>query len=239
MIFHPCYDGFECAKLKLPLDYFNGTYPGESISLALTKLPAKVPVNDPRYGGPLLLNPGGPGGPGALINLMEGRLLQTIVDSAVDPESESQSEGFTNTEKYFDIIGFDPRGIGWTEPGVYCMPDEPSYWSWKLREQTEGILGSSDAALGRLWSMTHAYGAACKQIMDDEDGPNIKQYMTTASVARDMLEIVERHAEYVSSQIAEIDTEWPGDKQSWLIDQQLEAPKLQYWGFSYGTCTQP
>lgn len=59
--FHQCFDLYECAKLKVPLDYFNGTYPDESVSIAITKLPAKVPVHDRRYGGPILINPGGPG----------------------------------------------------------------------------------------------------------------------------------------------------------------------------------
>lgn len=171
---------------------------------------------------------------------MEGKLIQPLVDSAVDPDSLAQPDDFMSSERYFDIIGFDPRGIGWTEPGITCMPDSPSLWSWKLREQTEGILGSSDAALGRLWSIEHAYGSSCKQAMDNEEGPDIKQYMSTASVARDMLEIVERHAEYVAKKTAQINaakstiraTCSRGGAQNHKFP---ELPKLQYYGFSYGT----
>jgi pimeloyl-ACP methyl ester carboxylesterase len=102
------------------------------------------------------------------------------------------------------------------------------------------MLGSSDAALGRLWSMNHAYGSSCKQATDDEEGPDIKQYMSTASVARDMLEIVKRHAEYVAKKIAKIKAE----KSQTLArcprggpqDHNTPGlPKLQYYGFSYGT----
>jgi pimeloyl-ACP methyl ester carboxylesterase len=122
--------------------------------------------------------------------------LQTIVDSDVHPDNHNSTDA-----RYYDIIGFDPRGVGETRPAVWCM-DDAAAWSWNLRESEEGILGSSDAALGRLWAMTHAWGESCKQAINEEEGLNIKQYnikqyVSTASVARDMLEIVERHAEVV------------------------------------------
>ncbi|KAF1839952.1 uncharacterized protein K460DRAFT_390178 [Cucurbitaria berberidis CBS 394.84] len=228
--FHKCFDGFECAKLSVPLDYFNGTYPDERVNIAIAKLPAKVPVDDPRYGGPILLNPGGPGGPGATFALMVAKSLQTIVDSGADSSTASSSP------KYFDLIGFDPRGIGETEPAAKCLPDEPSSWSWSLRENNEGILGSSDAALGRLWSMNHAFGASCKQAMDAEDGPDIKEYVSTAFVARDMLEITERHAEYVVKQADQLSVQRTTRPRSRCREAYVPGKaKLQYWGFSYGT----
>jgi pimeloyl-ACP methyl ester carboxylesterase len=138
--------------------------------------------------------------------------------------------------RYYDIIGFDPRGIGWTEPHAECMADAAT-WSWTLREGEEGILGSSDAALGRLWSMTHAWGTSCEQSVEAEDAPDIKQYMTTALVARDMLEIVERHATWVAQQLEM--RRYPYDIPArYEPDTALYKPKeakLQYWGFSYGT----
>ncbi|CAE7202493.1 hypothetical protein PTNB73_05715 [Pyrenophora teres f. teres] len=223
LVFHKCFDGFECAKLSLPLDYFNDSYPGHTVSIAITKLPAVVPVDDPRYGGPILLNPGGPGGAGAAFALTTAESVQAIVDPHLQPEHASTDA------RYFDIIGFDPRGIGWTEPAARCMPDLPSAWSWNLRETNEGLIGSSDAALGRLWSMTHAFGTSCKLAEEDQNDPDIKLYMSTASVARDMLEITERHDEYVAKEVARkagncrYNTYIPGKS------------KLQYWGYSYGT----
>lgn len=228
--FHKCFDDFECAKLVVPLDYFNGTYPDETVSIAIAKLPAKVPVDDPRYGGPILLNPGGPGGPGAWFALLVGQALQGVVDSAIGPER------FSDDARYFDLIGFDPRGIGLTEPLAKCMPDQASSWSWALRENDEGIPGSSDAALSRLWSMTHAYGASCKQNADAEDGPDIKEYMSTATVARDMLGITEKHAEYVAKQVAQLAAQKTGRRLGCHKNGYTHGEsKLQYWGFSYGT----
>jgi hypothetical protein len=51
-----------------------------------------VPHNSSSYRGPILINPGGPGGSGVDFGLNLGKQLSTIVG----PE--------------FDIIGFDPRG---------------------------------------------------------------------------------------------------------------------------------
>ncbi|KAI8940241.1 hypothetical protein NX059_003943 [Plenodomus lindquistii] len=228
--FHDCNDGFQCAKLSLPFDYFNGTHPNATVSIAITKLSARVSVDDPRYGGPILINPGGPGGPGALFALLAGRSLQMVTDPGSSPAD------LPHEAKFYDILGFDPRGIGMSEPAAVCIPSVPSSWSWGLRESNEGILGSSDAALGRLWSMTHAYGSSCEKALEDEDGPDIKEYMSTASVARDMLEITEKHAEYVAEQRAQLAAQKAG-KTLGCHDtgyRRGEA-KLQYWGFSYGT----
>ena len=57
-------------------------------------------------GGPILLNPGGPGGSGIGLLLGAGRHISDALDD---------SDG-----KYFDLMSFDPRGIGLTEPGVHC-----------------------------------------------------------------------------------------------------------------------
>lgn len=100
--FHKCFGRFECAKLSLPWDYFNGTYPNHTVSIAITKIPARVPVDDARYGGPILFNPGGPGGPGAAVAIVLGHALQQIVDSSVETSTPSTDA------RYFDVIGFDP-----------------------------------------------------------------------------------------------------------------------------------
>jgi pimeloyl-ACP methyl ester carboxylesterase len=228
--FYNCFHNFECAKLSLPLDPFNGTHPNETVSIAIAKLPARVSVNDPRYGGPILLNPGGPGGDGASFAFVVAEALQTLVDSDLDPRVAS-AEG-----RFYDIIGFDPRGIGESEPAAGCMPDVASSWSWNMRQNEEGILGSSDAALGRHWSMTHAWGTSCKQAMDKNDGLDIKQYMNTPFVARDMLDIVEKHAAHVAQKLATIKTK--KQRLQHEPDVALYEPseaKLHYWGYSYGT----
>lgn len=231
--FHDCFlDRFECAKLSLPLDYFNGTHADTRVSIAIVKLPAKVAVNDPRYGGPILLNPGGPGGPGASFALLTAQAIQNFIDGSADPASAGKDT------RFFDIIGFDPRGVQWSEPTATCFSDPAAAWSWRLREIEEGILGSSDVALGRLWAMSHASSSSCALAASKENGPDIKQYMSTAFVAQDMLQIVEKHAEYVAQQAAQATNSRSGHHDSHGISALPYVPglaKLQYWGFSYGT----
>lgn len=44
--------------MEVPMDYNRGDGQGCRVAVALTRLPAKVPVTDPRYGGAVLINPG-------------------------------------------------------------------------------------------------------------------------------------------------------------------------------------
>lgn len=234
--FQRCYSDMQCARLELPLDYWNNTNLSRTVSLAVVKIPAKVPVTDPRYGGPILLNPGGPGGSGVGFVAIVGKLIQTIVDSPGDP---SRSLDLISAAKYYDIIGFDPRGVGLTFPNAHCFDSASDRTAWRLREYSEGLLDTSDAALGRLWSMSEAFGSSCYYSMDQ--GYDIKQFITTASVARDMLELVEALGRYRQQETETLymKTTTTGKKDHLPSDSHLMytsgKEKLQYWGFSYGS----
>ena len=57
--YHDCGDGFQCTRLEVPMDYNRtGTTRGRTFALAVVRIPAKVPIDDPRYGGAVLINPG-------------------------------------------------------------------------------------------------------------------------------------------------------------------------------------
>lgn len=181
------------------------------------------------------MNPGGPGGSGVGFVAGAGKQIQTLVDSPEDPAS---SDSNLNA-KYYEIIGFDPRGVGWTFPGAHCFNQTSDRITWGLRELSEGQLDASDAALGRLWSMEQAFGFSCYFTMDP--GYDIKQFITTASVARDMVELIEalgrhrqREAESFSPGNAPSNRRihpFSHSKATYIAGKE----KLQYWGFSYGT----
>ncbi|KAK5201450.1 hypothetical protein LTR16_002625 [Cryomyces antarcticus] len=206
------------------MDYWNGST-SRKIGLAVARLPAKVPVTDQRYAGALMINPGGPGGSGIDIVRRAGSVLQNILDTFDDPSDRPAND---SNARYYDILSFDPRGA-----------------PWMLRVLAEGNIGSSDAAQGRLWSMSHALGATCSAKPDAHD--DIKRHVSTASVARDMLELMEKHGQWreaeASKSCRQSTNSGRGSRisnvQGRKVRESLQykpgQEKLQYWGFSYGT----
>ncbi|MGE6737946.1 alpha/beta fold hydrolase, partial [Streptomyces sp. NPDC059900] len=84
---------FRCATLKVPLDYRKPG--GRQIDVAISRLRTSAPG---KRHGVLLSNPGGPGGPGLELPLELDRQLPRQV------------------KERYDLIGFDPRGIGRSTP---------------------------------------------------------------------------------------------------------------------------
>lgn len=93
-----CESDFQCAKIKVPLDYSNPD--GDSIEIAAIKLSTKGNSK-----GSLLINPGGPGGSG----------YDFVKDAGATHFSEKLRANF-------DIVGFDPRGVKRSAP-VTCLTD--------------------------------------------------------------------------------------------------------------------
>ena len=96
----PCKDKpqMQCANVKVPLDYKKPG--GKAITVAMAKVPAKggKPI------GSLFINPGGPGSSGiAVLSYVDRAFSKDVIDK-------------------YDIIGFDPRGVGSSTP-VDCIDD--------------------------------------------------------------------------------------------------------------------
>ena len=101
----------QCATIQVPLDQFadqvspagTDSVDGIVIELALNRFPASG-VSE----GPMMTNPGGPGGSG----LGFARGMASIY------------QGTSLTESY-DIIGMDPRGVADSSPAPFCLFPEP------------------------------------------------------------------------------------------------------------------
>lgn len=175
--------------------------------------------------------------------LYSGRNLQTIADSDTDPASEFD-ESASDFPKYYDIIGFDPRGVNNTTPGFSCFPDMFSKRNWELQAQAEGMLGSGPGSFVRSWQRAMALSAGCSQIItasiNGEEA--LGEHVNTAQVTGDMLEIIERHAQWrerqgKAAQIA-YDMQHDYDPAQVIIERtqwKQGKEKLLYWGRSYGT----
>ncbi|KAF3392593.1 Tripeptidyl aminopeptidase [Penicillium rolfsii] len=241
--YHDCGDGFQCTRLEVPMDYNRtNTTRGRTFALAVVRIPAKVPIDDPRYGGAMLINPGGPGGPGTLQAFLSGRNLQTIVDSENDPSIVPLNA----SDKYFDIIGFDPRGVGSTVPAITCFPDSMSQRYWELQVDAEGMLGSGLGSLEKNWLRTHALNSGCSVYEMTADGAPgdevMMEYVSTTLVARDMITIIERHGEWREKQGQRAQKAYdlehgPDVSRAILRRTQWHVGRepLLYWGRSYGT----
>jgi hypothetical protein len=111
--YHDCGGGFQCARLQFPLDW-NATADSpiynEKFKMAIVRAPAQVPVTDPRYGGPIILNFGGPGAPGTYFAAIYAQALQTSFDAAYSYGSETYVSDHPDA-RYFDLVFFDPRGV--------------------------------------------------------------------------------------------------------------------------------
>ena len=92
------YPTLQCASLKVPLDHRHPY--GKQITLALSRVKHTAKKSQ----GPLLVNPGGPGG--------SGLSLAGFVASSLPKAVAAQ----------YDVIGFDPRGVGKSTPALNCKP---------------------------------------------------------------------------------------------------------------------
>jgi pimeloyl-ACP methyl ester carboxylesterase len=90
------YPTLQCSSVKVPLDHSRPR--GKKITLALSRVPHTAKT----YQGPLLVNPGGPGGSGlTLAGYVAGALPKAVAAQ-------------------YDVIGFDPRGVGKSKPALNC-----------------------------------------------------------------------------------------------------------------------
>ncbi|PQE15097.1 Peptidase S33 tripeptidyl aminopeptidase-like C-terminal protein [Rutstroemia sp. NJR-2017a BVV2] len=246
LVYHPCFDDLQCARLEVPMDYKSTAGDRPTVAIALLKIPAKVPITDPRYGGVILINPGGPGGSGVNSIFDGGRQVQQVADA----HASGPGKHLFSDERYFDIVGFDPRGINKTTPKLSCFPDSLARGIWVLQEEAEGFIGSSDIALDTKWSRLVSLSEGCSSIWKSEKQDTLPYHMNTPVVVTDMVEIVERHGEWRELQASAWLDSCEGQKSTsgllpsdeYSRESVLERTKwrkgeeqLQYWGVSYGT----
>ncbi|KAF8482305.1 Alpha/Beta hydrolase protein [Gautieria morchelliformis] len=163
---YSCFPNRQCARLEVPLDYNDPS--GEKAAIAMIRIKANVSPNSRKYRGPILFNPGGPGGPGvAFVNSL-GESFQKLIGEE------------------FDIVGFDPRGVGLTTPPVAIFSDqyERAYWN----SGAPPLINSTSDSLLDAYTRSQLLGElSIKRTM------HAAEHVSTATVARDMLSITQAH----------------------------------------------
>jgi pimeloyl-ACP methyl ester carboxylesterase len=144
--------GFECADLTVPRDYANPT----DGDITIKVLRAKATNRGSRLGS-LVVNPGGPGG--------SGFQYAQSADFIVGPD----------VRKSFDIVGFDPRGVGRSAP-IDCLGDE----------QLDDFLDTdptpdSTAEQQELLEAARTMAEGCQ-----ERNPDLLPHVSTVDAAKDM-----------------------------------------------------
>ncbi|MGV9309050.1 MULTISPECIES: alpha/beta hydrolase [unclassified Nonomuraea] len=147
--------GVECGQVRVPLDY-RDPY-GQHITLALNRIKGSV-SRDANHLGVLLVNPGGPGA--------SGQDMAKHVAASLPPQLAGR----------FDVIGFDPRGVGKSEPALRCV-DPERYFAAPRPDQVPSGPAAEQALLGRAKDYADRCGNLWAWMLP---------YLTTENSARDL-----------------------------------------------------
>lgn len=145
-------DAVECARMEAPLDYDEPD--GERVEIALLRVPARG--DDPI--GSLVLN-AGPGGSGLM-------------------DAVSASTGLADSPiiERFDLVGFDPRGVGASIPAIDCFTDA---------EADAGSVPTS--AVGSAGPITAAHTLELvERCAQGTGGRHVLEHLGTRDVVRDL-----------------------------------------------------
>ena len=151
VVWEPCDGDFQCTVLRVPLDYDEPE--GEVIDVAVLRSPA---TGGERLGS-LVVNPGGPGASG----VDYARAARAVVGGAVQDR--------------YDIVGFDPRGVGESTP-VDCLDDDA------LDDFVAADASPvDDAEIAEIQAQSAALAAGCAELSGE-----LLPHMSTEDVARDL-----------------------------------------------------
>jgi pimeloyl-ACP methyl ester carboxylesterase len=147
---------FDCARLEVPLDY---TAPdGETAQIGVLRQKATGEKISS-----LLFNPGGPGGSG-----------MSLVASLAGSEALQTSP----LPQRFDLIGFDPRGVGASTPTIDCLNDA----EWAV-ERADLDVDPSPAGVAQTEAENREYAERCT---DRSGGADVLANVGTRDAAKDI-----------------------------------------------------
>ncbi|MEV6073106.1 alpha/beta hydrolase [Nocardia sp. NPDC052001] len=141
--------GAECARVTVPVDYENPDRATAKIAVSRIKATGnKI--------GSLLFNPGGPGVPGiSMVNIADG----------------------TPLAERFDRVGFDPRGIGSSQPAIKCLTSKEND-----AERAEAPKDNSPAGIAAAETENKQYADKCVE----RTGKDFLAHVGTREVVQDM-----------------------------------------------------
>jgi len=206
----------ECGELIVPLDYDAPS--GATIALAVARVRATAPAQ--RIGS-LITNPGGPGGAGVdALGLLYAALPASLAER-------------------FDVIGFDPRGVGESTP-VRCFDSIAERTAFFDAIPSVPMSAAEEAA---RWRAAEELARRC-----GERNAEILPHLSTANVARDMDRLRQAvgddqltylgssYGTYLGQTYANL---FPDRIRAMVIDGVIDAPSYANADHSYGDVTGP
>lgn len=190
----------KCGRMKAPLDWTNADTDSRNASIAVIFYPAGAgKTHEDEVLGSLLTNPGGPGGSG----------FEFIARKNAAKNNELLAANFdTILDHKYNIVSFDPRGVGRTFPRMDCWNSTEKSYVHRIEAGSFGALyshpGALDSEVGSQLASIDLLSQLCSA---DPFVSEHGKYVGTTAVARDM-QLLHRFF---------------GDK------------RINYWGFSYGT----
>lgn len=145
---------FDCTYLEVPLDYAQPA--GKTAQIAVLRQKA---TNQGQKVGSLVINPGGPGA--------SGIEAATGVAKDLTPEVAAR----------FDLVGFDPRGVGSSKPAIQCFTPKE-----RDADRLEVILDNSPAGVALQEQRSKEYATKCEQ----RSGKDLLANSGTRDVVKDM-----------------------------------------------------
>jgi pimeloyl-ACP methyl ester carboxylesterase len=145
---------FECARLTVPLDYAKP----DGVTATVAVLREKASGH--RIGS-LLFNPGGPGASG----------MSLVASLSSDLQDSPLSQRF-------DLVGFDPRGVGASTPAIHCLTD--AEWA---AYRADLDVDPSPAGVAQTEVENKQYAQQCAQ---RSGGDEVLANVGTRDAARDM-----------------------------------------------------
>ncbi len=142
----------QCGKIAVPVDYAKPD--GAAAVLALIRFPA---TGDKISS--LFINPGGPG------------------ESGIEAAASLVGDMPGPVRQHFDLIGFDPRGVGASTPALWCNSDADND-----RMRADPQVDYSPAGIEHIEGETKAFIKRCGDKMGNEFLANVG----TASVVKDL-----------------------------------------------------
>ncbi|MFZ9232160.1 MAG: alpha/beta hydrolase [Ilumatobacteraceae bacterium] len=147
-----CGSDLECGYVDVPIDYSDPN--SEMTSIYVTR---HLASNSDERIGTLLVNPGGPGFGGSILaERAENIFSSDLIDR-------------------FDILGFDPRGTGESQPAIDCIDDYDPYFAGG------DITPDTQQEKDEIIDSTRSFTEECFARSGD-----ILPYVGTNNVARDM-----------------------------------------------------